>query len=224
MSRNRTPRFTLTNTKMEYLEHVRENVPLQYSGIKPLKSDGVVLGRPCSLSACYQLYSLTDLSLSMAYGRWYAHGGKKSVPVDLKLSPISVLHWFYGDGSTNFENHQYATCVYSAIQTKLATNDFTKSDCERLSAMLRSHGMRFSLYLQAGGWVLKSASLSTAIALYRYIICAHQVVGLRCFDYKFKLPWPSKKKTSNNRVMQDFLDMHPGVHGIFARPGLGRKA
>ena len=68
--------------------------------------------------------------------RWYVEDkGKyrKVVPRDLKLTPVTLAHWFIGDGCT-------AWCRGSVILT-LYTNGFIDSDVAYLNSLLAEKGL-----------------------------------------------------------------------------------
>lgn len=59
--------------------------------------------------------------------RWYVEG-KKRVPLDVRLTPQSLAHWFWGDGCTG--NNGYRMVFH--------TDGFNESDVDLLQGKLRS--------------------------------------------------------------------------------------
>lgn len=203
-----TPRFILTNGQLSYIEAIRNLLPLPFSRIHAVAGrNKMLLGRMCSVKEYFQLYSLTDLSLLEHYVRWHRNR-KKVIPSDIQLTPITVLHWFYCDGSTSFQTHRCRKITYTAISLSLATNGFTREDVSRLRDLLLSLNSRllFKIYPQVNGYVLRSSSTQTLLALYDYILPAH---SFRCFDYKFKLPSPTTRKNMPSvRWIAEFHKRH----------------
>jgi len=79
--------------------------------------------------ACYFAKTRNYEELASVYQRWYPKG-KKSVPLDLILTPVSVLHWYIGDGCYIYKkkpNYTYtridlATCSFSRAGVNLLRN------------------------------------------------------------------------------------------------------
>ena len=67
--------------------------------------------------------------------RWYK-AGIKVVPVDVKITPLSIANWFMGDGSSSPDNRN------SAIVTHLASCNFTLEECIILAERLEVLGVR----------------------------------------------------------------------------------
>lgn len=66
--------------------------------------------------SCY-LTTRTSLLLLQEYIKWYPNN-RKEVPVYIELTPISLAHWFMGDGSSS-----YGEC--SSVSTKFASCGFS---------------------------------------------------------------------------------------------------
>jgi len=63
--------------------------------------------------------------------RWY-NGGKKLVPRDLQLSPLSAALWYMGDGSLHCREKYKLYAIY------FYTNGFSEEDVRYLSSLLNS--------------------------------------------------------------------------------------
>lgn len=72
------------------------------------------------------LYTVCYREFKSQLERWYPGQGKKVVPRDLTLTPLSVAHWLCGDGSGSPKG---GLCFY--------TNGFTKGDVDFLVSRLR---------------------------------------------------------------------------------------
>lgn len=77
--------------------------------------------------------------LTSEYLRWYRRNpsGKmgKQVPEDLVLTPISLAHWFMGDGSSSRDNR--STFHAQTINTCFATGSFVEHGVELLEGQLQ---------------------------------------------------------------------------------------
>jgi hypothetical protein len=78
--------------------------------------------------------SETEL-LEQSYERWYDNG-IKVVPCDLILTPLTVAHWFMGDGSSCYAG--------MSIQTRLHTNKFLDEEVSKLLSLLQHLGVNYS--------------------------------------------------------------------------------
>lgn len=73
-------------------------------------------GRVLRSGPAHVLYTPAYVELQAERGRWYPQG-TKIVPRDLRLTPVSLTHWFCGDGTTS-PRGSLAFC----------TNGFTQGD------------------------------------------------------------------------------------------------
>lgn len=117
--------FTYTTSRRGYLEWLLgllASFNLEPTGKGIYKAVGGWSPRPS-----YQYVSKRYPELTDSYWRWYPNG-KKRVPKDLVLTPITCLHWYLGDGSLkNPLPTPYIT---------LSTQAFTKEEVEFLVSML----------------------------------------------------------------------------------------
>ncbi len=109
----------------------------------------------CRKSGPYQSVDLSSWQsnfLAEQYRRWYAptgewvgdksvssryrRGDTKITPRDLALSPITLTHWFIGDGGSNWTKTRPSTVIVS-----LATCCFTEEEVCRLTTMLNEMGI-----------------------------------------------------------------------------------
>jgi hypothetical protein len=63
--------------------------------------------------------------------KWYPEG-KKIVPPDIKLTPLTIAIWFCDDGNNSFSHRE----------AKIATQSFTKKEGEHLCDLLHDFGIR----------------------------------------------------------------------------------
>lgn len=73
----------------------------------------------------FYIHSKRTLQLSAIYNRWYPDG-KKHVPADIKLTPITVLFWYLGDGHKikHARNAELCTYAFPLNEQQLLVNVF----------------------------------------------------------------------------------------------------
>lgn len=82
-------------------------------------ANGAAIGKPAS-----RITTSTTNFMKTQRARWYPLGTKR-VPHDVRVTPISIAHWFAGDG----------TCTVTGC-LKFCTNGFTESEVKRLASLL----------------------------------------------------------------------------------------
>lgn len=73
----------------------------------------------------FQLRTRKYATLTDQRSRWYP-GGTKTVPEDVRITPLSVSHWFWGDGSIGNNGYRIEFC----------TDGFSQEEVEGLGARL----------------------------------------------------------------------------------------
>jgi tRNA1(Val) A37 N6-methylase TrmN6 len=150
------------------------------------------------------------------YNRWYKDG-IKIIPLDVSLSPQSLLMWYYGDG-TLIKNDQSNTCVL-----RLSTDTFNKDEIDmiikRMSDELGIYGIRT---------IENRIRLRTnSIPIFLKHINIEPV--LTCYKYKFDLPeWrfftPMKQVANNLNIPYNRLSHLVNINAIeFSRSPGGKK-
>jgi hypothetical protein len=71
--------------------------------------------------------------------RWYPQG-IKIIPKDFKITPLSLYHWYIGDGSF-FQDHRERKII-------LYTNGFTKEDVDWVREQFLKIDVKFNLNLR----------------------------------------------------------------------------
>jgi hypothetical protein len=105
--------------------------------------------------------------------RWYPGDGKKQVPYDVRLTPLSVMLWYLGDGSL--------MDIKGAVTLRLSTDGFLSEGVERLVNGLNDLGIKCvrnkanRIYVNAKG-------------IPAFFDLIGRVSPVKCYDYKFKLP------------------------------------
>jgi hypothetical protein len=85
---------------------------------------------------CLYLQSKPCSFISFERSRWYPEGTKK-VPCDIRINPVSVAHWFMGDGSSSYFQGEY-------VEAKFSTDAFSLEDNTLLCLMLAKLGITSS--------------------------------------------------------------------------------
>lgn len=86
--------------------------------------------------------------------KWYPNG-KKVVPIDLKLTPITLAWWFMDDGSRCVSDRRKGKPRRTQLeQFRLYTNGFSVDDTDRLVDLLAGLGIRVRKYNYGLGWFL----------------------------------------------------------------------
>lgn len=84
----------------------------------------------------YQIQSRVNPILTTQYERWYLNK-KKTVPQDIELTPLSVLHWYIGDGGLDSDKGYLR-------QISLAAHSFSYNERQILVDKLNRLGFKAS--------------------------------------------------------------------------------
>jgi len=133
--------MNLSGTKtLEYLSSVRTalltlSIPVKTTYPKVLKgtSKGKVYYYCRLQSGCCQL-------LTEQYHRWYP-SRRKVVPEDVSLTPITLAHWFMGDGSSYLDERYH----YVSVTITLCTDGYREQEVALLADKLHSININVSL-------------------------------------------------------------------------------
>lgn len=139
-----------------------------------------ICGKKCVCRPKYVAETRCDLSLTPIYRRWYPNG-KKHVPEDLVLTPLTVAHWFCGDGTSSYRPNN------GGIIVSFATDCFTFDECEVLAYKLNTLCPEFSF----NAWCNKSRKNQPRIrtgnktSVSAFFDCVTPVLS-KYFSYKIK--------------------------------------
>lgn len=103
----------------------------------------------------YRLTTKASPVLTSQFSRWYP-GGRKEVPEDLLLTPITLAHWFMGDGSSGWRG-------LIAIGIELATSAFSDRSVQTLENKLAALGL-YTCEPHMDGRLAKGSRKSIVIA------------------------------------------------------------
>jgi hypothetical protein len=114
--------------------------------------------------------------------RWYPDSGTKQPPDDVRITPLSVMMWYLGDGSL-VVNEQKNT-----VMLRLSTDGFSEERVEFLAGKLRDQGI--ACHRNGDNRIQVEAR---GIAAFFDFIGRESPV--KCYAYKFDLPdWRFKAK------------------------------
>lgn len=85
-----------------------------------------IRGKHYRRTAGLSLRTSYDASLGKQRARWYPRGVKR-VPQDIRLSPVSIAHWYFGDGTVGCKGYH----------AKFCTDGFTRRDVRALVRALK---------------------------------------------------------------------------------------
>jgi len=130
--------------------------------------------------------ALTDL-----YARWYPDG-RRRIPADLRLTPLSISQWYWGDGYVGNGGYYAAFC----------TNGFTRQGVERLIGQLED----------SFGW-LPTTGARNQINLTRMedrarLIEMVKPFVLPCFDYKLRLRTKHQRRVLTDEQRKELKELH----------------
>lgn len=99
----------------------------------------------------YKFRTRALVILKSIYDLWYPNR-IKIVPNNLKLSSLTMAHWFCDDGCIRLKKDRDGNTTKAMI-LKLSTNSFTKEEVDRLTELLRNrYGNYFSIYKDSLAW------------------------------------------------------------------------
>lgn len=128
--RAKNARYRHSCKHIEYLKFVI--TALQKYGVEiPTiydKDNGYGTGR------IFQIQSRVSVQLTEHYSRWYSEK-KKVVPEDVSLTPLTILHWYIGDGWLDTDKGYLR-------QIGLATHSFSPLEREVLCSKLIELGLK----------------------------------------------------------------------------------
>jgi hypothetical protein len=125
--------------------------------------------------------------------KWYPDG-KKIVPSDLKLSPLSIAMWFFDDGSN----------VVEYRGSKFSTNCFTRDECSFLSNLLANYDIQCTVS-KRNELLVRCASYKTLIDLVKpYMLWP-------CFEHKVQYREPELEFTTDEEGREMFR-LHAAGH------------
>lgn len=140
-------------------------------------------GRSVSGRGGFLLYTPCYVEMQEQRQRWYPRG-KKIVPLDLKMTPTVLTHWFCGDGSTN-----------GAGALVFYTNGFKQEEVAFLVQCLARLGIESYVqpHQRRGEFTVFVGRHDEAVKIKNLI----QHLVPECCQYKLRHVRPSKKRIGN---------------------------
>jgi hypothetical protein len=162
LHRNATSKFA--HLKIERSAKDLEYLKYQYDIFAPLcKSGCKIYDRQDGTGQnCYFITRSYGV-LDRLYRKWYPNNGKKIVPRNIKLTPLTIAIWLCDDGYIA-RHHKKSKCLI----TTFATNGFTKSDTEWLAKRLSDrYKEKFNVYKTSieGQFIIRAMNAATMTML-----------------------------------------------------------
>lgn len=118
-----------SNAIFSYISKSRQHVEFvanyfsEYWSSEKIKDFSRFDGRTNKIYSGSRVKTYSNKSFTEEYEKWYKNG-VKAIPIDLRLTPLTCLIWYIGDGCiSHSKNSQYI---------KLATQCFSKEDQEKI--------------------------------------------------------------------------------------------
>jgi hypothetical protein len=148
----RNPTLNISQKQEDLVRYLQKNlcpsVPIYRKKKRSHILNGLVV-----LGSDYSVVRCNSYILNKYYRQWYPLG-KKIVPPNLSLTPLTVLNWFMGDGSTYYTNASKG--YFNSISLCLYTQGFSNQDVEFLNYLCEiSIGFRFNYTKTKSGLYLR---------------------------------------------------------------------
>lgn len=180
--------ITLTTIHLPFATHLKQVLPSHDFKLYTRKarvSFDLKLQKTFNHKESYYFTSNVKHQYTLLRSKWYPEG-KKVIPKDIILSPISLKYLFYGDGNcSKYSNDSW--------QVGLATNSFTKEDCIFLKELLLTkYNLNFTLSKASP----RKEQYTLRLQRKEEVKDFFRIIGqpIDCFSYKWKLGIISKKK------------------------------
>lgn len=153
----------------------------------PTDSHSRIKGRVIPHNGSTIMWSLTYQDMKDQRARWYPEG-KKIVPRDVVLTPVSVALWFCGDGTSDKSTGTLSFC----------TNGFTRPDVEFLGDRLgKTVGIHTTTTHSETQPILRVCRRNDAVRIRDFM--GNHVIPL--FHYKFQGLHPANPKNFDKRTL-----------------------
>jgi hypothetical protein len=137
-----------------------------------------------SRKTIFKFTTLTCERFAQEYEKWYeitSLGKRKVIPIDFKLTPKIILHWFMDDGCTVWKNK-----IKTRFSISFATQSFDECDCNRLCESFSNFGINAYLKKSHGGFGFIIGIRAASIVDFFNLIglCPKEIPSMK---YKWKL-------------------------------------
>jgi len=183
--------FSQRRQNREYVEYVARLLGMEPERVldrtrKPDKRTGKVY-------ECSELRTLSHPIYVRLRERWY-RDGKKVVPVDLRITPECVLHWFLCDGS--------CSVIRGGAQLVLCTDSFSREEVESLLVRLGEVGIETTFLPSCRRLRVGQKSIGR---FYDYV----GECPVNCLAYKWI---PEENRASRQQNLKPFYE---AIHNLF---------
>lgn len=178
-------RFCLTNIQKEWLLHVKRDLDKIFNrnfkvhNIKKPDLPVFIEGRMIEAKQAYYLQCCCTFIFSILRKKWYI-SGKKIIPNNLELTPLTCYHWYLGDGNLACSNKKlYKFNIY------LHTQGFSFKDVEKLKDGLEKKiiGIKAKIYKNKKNQPIICLIGKNALLFLNYLPKNH----IKSFNYKFNI-------------------------------------
>lgn len=185
---NRYPRFVLNQGTghKEYCEYVAEKLGLTKECVKSRFSTNKNTGKT------FEIHTIATGSspiLEKYYHRWYKEG-KKVIPDDFKITPISLLHTYLGDGCFYINKilNKRVNKYYTNVKINIALMDFSPDSVKNIiENQLKEYNINLiTRSKKQKGYdrlytIIETGSFPECQKFFEF--CDKNPI--RCYDYKF---------------------------------------
>lgn len=181
-------RFRLDSSQKEWSAYGMAALE-SYLPRKPSKYKGLTPKCPNPIWRCE---TLSHPDISNQAKRWYSGLNQtKKIPLDVRITPVSVMLWYLGDGSFHYEEEGNMSVL------RLATCAFDKSDLETIIIpKLNQYNIDCYVDNYKNDIHVRSNSIKD---FFNYIGYKSPIL---CYDYKFAVPdWLKLHRLSD--IVQD---------------------
>ncbi len=173
---NPTPVFELAQTgttHVDWLEHVREALAVLGTSMSDVKEYVDI-----DLTTGIGTYFCSHVSDYIRHlrKRWYPDG-KKLVPSELKLTPVTLSDWFTGDGLSSYDKRPQ----FDAVTVRLCSQSFSREHNLFLTTLLGNLGILTTIGSDKGLPIIYIRQSS--VDLFMDLVEQHVVLS---YQYKVK--------------------------------------
>lgn len=167
-------RFRIDSTEKEWVDYGMSGLA-PYSPREPKLYDNVTERRP---NPIWMTQTLMHPDITTQARRWYSGPDQtKKIPVDVRITPISVMLWYLGDGSFHYEEDGNMSIL------RLATCAFDKKDLEEIVIpKLKAHNIDCYIDDYKNDIHIRAESIKD---FFNFIGWKSPIA---CYDHKFAVP------------------------------------
>lgn len=163
--------------KEEFVKHIAQSLPFKHS-VRTYKFNNN-WQKHANDSVRYSSFAYPIIE--EYWKRWYPESNK-IVPSDFKITPISLLYWYCGDGNLHKRNKY----------VRLHTNSFCKIDVKRLSKQFKEKKMHVTI------------SKKNEICIWKeFTNTFFDYIGWECPFTCFEYKWPKERIVQSRMTMEE---------------------